>query len=87
MKKKPLHPLQIQILMLLYNRKLTPYKISACFSKPYQLVKYHVDQLFSQKLLLRKEKPDGRGFLYYTNKRMVKLETKKDKKIIYIRIG
>jgi len=86
MRKRPLHPLQIQILVLLYSRKLTPYKISVKLSRPYQLIKYHVDQLFTQKLLLRKEKPSGKGFLYYTNKRMVRLEKKSDKKVIYIRV-
>lgn len=85
--KKTLHPIQVQILKSLYRQKLTTYKLSKKLLKPTPLIQFHVNQLFSKKFLLRKENKERKGWVYYTNKRKVKLTEEKDKDILYIKIS
>jgi len=83
--EKPLHPLQIDILKILYGKKMTIYKVAKKLNKQTPLIQFHVRQLYNKKLLIRKEMENRNGFLYYTNKRTVKIINDKDKEILYIR--
>ena len=83
--RKIFHPIQVQILKLLYRKKLTIYHISKILSKPTPLVQFHIGQLFKKGFLLRKPLEDKKGFLYYTNKNKVKLFEERNKQILYIK--
>jgi len=84
-KKKPLHPIQIQILKALYNQKMTIYYLSKNLKLPSPLVRYHVMCLVN-KNLLKKEKRMDNSFVYFVNKEVIKLNKKDDKVVILIEL-
>ena len=83
--QKPLHPIQIQILKLLYNKKLTIYQISKELKIPTQLINYHVKSL-TEKGLLIKEQSDTNRFVYFTNKDLIELKTHKNQDLLIIKM-
>ena len=80
--RKILHPIQVQILKLLYKRALTMYHVSKILSKPTPQIQFHIKHLYKNGFLLRKPKEDGKGFLYYTNKKRIKLLEEKNREIL-----
>ena len=83
--QKPIHPIQIKILKLLYNKKLTIYQISKELKIPTQLISYHVKSLTKKGLLIKQEFNSNR-FIYFTNKDLVELKTRKDKDLLIIKM-
>ena len=84
-KKKPLHPIQIQILKALYNQKMTIYYLSKTLKLPSPQVRYHVMHLVN-KNLLKKEKRMDNAYSYYTNKELIQIVKEKDKDVVLIKV-
>jgi len=83
-KEKPLHPIQIQILKVLYNQRLTVYALGKALNLPTSLVRYHVKYL-EEKNLVKKMKRMDNAFLYYTNREVVEVKREREKDIIIIK--
>jgi len=83
---RALHPIQVKILKLIYNRSMSVYKMSKELNIPTPQVQFHVSQLHKKGFVNAIENKSGRGKVYRANKRKVKIEDEPEGTFIYLKV-